>query len=175
MKQFDTKHIKHFTSHIKAILLSILFATIIEFPLAAQTRALNNSELEAVTILHKNTVCLLNETANVHGQLSVTFFVKFTVKKVKDKIVLNWITGNEKNLSHFTVERSFDGLNFSDAGIVFTNDNVDIMEQYSFKDVLRSNSKGVVYYRLKLAGSNGQIEYSVVRKVRIGDRKEIYR
>ena len=177
MKQFNTKPIKNFTRDIKAIMLSMLFASIIEFPLSAQTHPLNNSVLKAVSILQENTTCLLNETANVDGQLSVTSSAKltsFAVKKVKDKIILNWTTDQEENLSHFTVERSFDGLNFSDAGIVFTNDNVDVMKQYSFKDVLRSNSKGVVYYRLKMVGIDGQTEYSSVKKIRVNDKKGKY-
>ena len=85
------------------------------------------------------------------------------------KVNLNWVTGHEKDLSHFVIERSTNGSDFSDAGIVFANGNSSVVQNYSFQDMLNTASKGVVYYRLKMMDSQKRYQYSAVRVIRVGD------
>src|SRR5215213_4484193 len=58
----------------------------------------------------------------------------FGVSVVNKKISVNWSTAVEKNASHFVVQRSTDGVEFTDAGIFFTEGNFDSSRSYSFRD-----------------------------------------
>jgi hypothetical protein len=96
----------------------------------------------------------------------------FTAKPLNNaKVVLNWSTAQEKNASHFTIEKSLNGKEFSDAGIVFTMSNSDLPQQYSFTDNLRAGENGMIYYRLKMVDLDGKMQHSPVKAVRIGDEK----
>lgn len=85
------------------------------------------------------------------------------------KVDLSWVTGHEKDISHFIVERSTNGIDYSESGVVFAAGNSSAVQNYSFPDVLNTSSKGVVYYRLKMMDSRKRYQYSPVRIVRIGD------
>src|SRR5690606_10919261 len=54
----------------------------------------------------------------VQGTLPVKLS-SFTAKKENTKAVLNWGTEQEKNVSHFVIERSLNGTDFTDAGLLF--------------------------------------------------------
>ena len=96
----------------------------------------------------------------------------FTAKGLStDKVVLNWNTSQEKNSSHFTIEKSLDGKEFSDAGIVFSMGNSEQPQQYTFTDKLRTGEKGMIYYRLKMVDVDGKSYHSPIKVVRIGDEK----
>jgi len=85
------------------------------------------------------------------------------------KVSLDWTTGHEKDLSHFVVERSTNGVDYAEAGIVFAMGNSTAVQNYSFSDMLNTSSKGVVYYRLKMMDSQKRYQYSMVRIVRLGE------
>ncbi|MGZ8558400.1 MAG: T9SS type A sorting domain-containing protein, partial [Chitinophagaceae bacterium] len=90
-----------------------------------------------------------------------------------DKVDLKWVTTSEKNVSHFSIEKSTDGKNYSEAGLVFAYGNTSETINYSFTDKNISTSKaGLVYYRLRSVDIDGKNELSHVRSVRIGNRKE---
>ena len=96
----------------------------------------------------------------------------FTAKGLNSgKVVLNWNTSQEKNSSHFTIEKSLDGKDFSDAGIIFSMGDSEQPQQYSFTDELRSSDKGIIYYRLKMVDTDGKSQHSAIRVVRIGEEK----
>jgi len=63
---------------------------------------------------------------------------------------LKWATSSEKNVSHFSVEKSFDGQNFSQAGLVFAAGNSAAIVNYTFADKnINTSQKGIIYYRLR--------------------------
>lgn len=95
----------------------------------------------------------------------------FDAALINKQVVLSWSTSQEKNASHFTVERSTDGVEFTDAGIIFTEGNFDTERSYSFKDPISTNGKGVLYYRLKLVDLDGKHDYSQIRIIKLGDTK----
>lgn len=87
-------------------------------------------------------------------------------------VLLSWTTGKEKELSHFTIERSTNGVDFTDAGLLFANGNSDVALQYKFKDALPSTAGGMVYYRLKMVDMDGKTQHSPVRMLRLGGDKQ---
>lgn len=87
-----------------------------------------------------------------------------------DKVVnLKWVTESEINNSHFEVERSFDGTNFSTLGLVLDAASVyGSSKTYLYKDNgVELASKSVAYYRLKQIDLNGRVTYSNVLTVRL--------
>src|SRR5215217_5814965 len=50
----------------------------------------------------------------------------------KQIVNLTWTTGQERSLSHFTIEKSVNGVDFSEIAIVFANDQGAVRNQYSF-------------------------------------------
>ena len=93
----------------------------------------------------------------------------FNVSLNNKKVTLNWVTGHEKDLSHFVVERSTNGQDYVEAGAVFARGNSTIVQEYSFPETLNTTVKSVVYYRLKMMDSQRRYQYSPIRIVRIGD------
>lgn len=87
------------------------------------------------------------------------------------KTTLSWSSSQEKNFSHYVVERSFDGREFNEIAIVFGNNNNDVRADYSYTDNVGS-SKGIIYYRLKMVDLDKRSKYSAVRIIRIGEEKE---
>ena len=78
----------------------------------------------------------------------------------------------EKDVSHFVIEKSFDGKTYTDAGVLFTDGNSNVRRDYSFKDELKNSTSGLVYYRLKTVDLDGKYTQSVVRIIRLGDESK---
>ena len=108
----------------------------------------------------------------IAGTFLPVTLTSFTAKSLTDKkVILNWATAQEKNSSHFTIEKSLNGKDFSDAGILFSMGNSELPQQYSFTDELRTGEKGIIYYRLKMVDMDGKSKHSPIKVVRIGDQK----
>jgi hypothetical protein len=88
-------------------------------------------------------------------------------------VSLKWTTTMEKNTSHFIIERSFDGIDYSDAAMLVTAGNSDIQRSYSFNDKVAAGNSGTIYYRLLLVDLDGRTKTSDIRIVRIGKSAEV--
>lgn len=84
-----------------------------------------------------------------------------------NKADLKWTTASEINVSHFVVERSTDGANYNDAGVVFAYGNATDKTNYNFSDNVSSIQSGIVYYRLRSVDIDGKFQYSETRIIRI--------
>ncbi len=82
---------------------------------------------------------------------------------------LVWSTTSHTNFSHFVIEKSTNGKDFSDAGVMFADANSDASYtfNYSYKDNLQNNTSSVVYYRLKMVDIDGKYSYSEIRMIRL--------
>jgi hypothetical protein len=88
--------------------------------------------------------------------------------KKSNNVILNWVTSPEKTMSHFVVQRSADGNNFDDKAIVFTEQNNNTTKRkYDYSDNTSATESSVLYYRLKMVGLNGGINYSQIKKIRL--------
>ena len=87
--------------------------------------------------------------------------VSFDAKLVNNKPSLTWVTEDEKNVSHFDVEKSSDEINFlkiktlnsKDGGVYNTVDN--------------SPQIGNNYYRLKMIDTDGKFETTATKVVNV--------
>ena len=77
---------------------------------------------------------------------------------------LTWSTSQEQNSSKFIVERSTNGVDFSEIGVVAAAGNSNITRNYRFTDA--APAKGINYYRLRMVDVNNSFKNSVIRNVR---------
>ncbi|HMT30245.1 MAG TPA: hypothetical protein PKD91_13300 [Bacteroidia bacterium] len=93
--------------------------------------------------------------------------IKFNAQVTADNnIQLMWETASEINNNYFKIERSNDGINFTEIGIVKGNGNTTQLHKYSFQDMNTVFDK-VVYYRLKEVDFNGESSFSSVIPMQI--------
>jgi len=73
---------------------------------------------------------------------------------------LAWTTSGIGNSSGFSIERSYNGIDFSKIGYVATTGGIDTAANYSFLDPEVAEADN--YYRLSEVQSGGQLQYSSV-------------
>jgi hypothetical protein len=83
-------------------------------------------------------------------------------------VSLKWTTTVERNASHFIIERSFDGSEYSDIAMLFAAGNSEINIDYAYADKVPAGNSGTIYYRLKMVDLDGRSKTSDIRVVRIG-------
>jgi len=96
----------------------------------------------------------------------------FNAQKKNSDVTLQWSTTMERNVSHFTVQRSIDGAAFDDDAIVFSEGNSEIRKDYSYTDKINGLPGHLVYYRLKMVNLDAKFYYSKMVVVRLGDEKQ---
>jgi Secretion system C-terminal sorting domain len=101
----------------------------------------------------------------VVSTLPVTL-VSFSAMLENNKADLTWTTATEINVSHFVIEKSTDGKNFNDAGMVFAYGNTTEKMNYSFSDHVNTDQSAVIYYRLRSVDVDGKFTYSATRVIR---------
>lgn len=79
------------------------------------------------------------------GSLPLTM-LSFTARQLQEKVWLNWSTASEQNTKDFIVQRSTDGIAWSNIGSVNAAGNSSTVQQYSFWDTHASYGNNI--YRL---------------------------
>ncbi len=87
----------------------------------------------------------------------------FTASLVKTQVELNWQTSSELNNDFFTVQRSFDDVNFIDIGKVDGAGTSRTIKDYNFIDA--KPIIGRSYYRLRQTDFDGTYQFSKVRTI----------
>lgn len=84
---------------------------------------------------------------------------------------LEWATASEKNNSHFTVERSRNGLDFED--LFEQKGKSKSIEKITYRQKDGEPLKGISYYRLRQSDADGMVTYSEIQAVEI-DQKPVF-
>ncbi len=92
----------------------------------------------------------------------------FSPKTKTGYVLLEWATAAEINNDFFTIERSFDGTNWSIIGYVQGAGDSNRSLHYEFAD--NNPVEGVLYYRLKQTDFDGQFEYFDPVAVQFGSK-----
>ena len=79
--------------------------------------------------------------------------------RIEKTVKVQWNVQNEINISHYSIERSSDGLNFSEIGAIVSNE----IGEYQFNDLNPYSENN--YYRIIGLENNGYKNYSKVVKV----------
>jgi len=104
------------------------------------------------------------------GSLPVTL-VSFTAAlNSSNEVDIKWTTSWEKNVSHFAIERSTDGENYSQIGLVFAAGNSSDLMNYSFTDKKLDANNKTFYYRLRSVDLDASFELSAIRTVTVGSQ-----
>ncbi len=99
-------------------------------------------------------------------------FMSFDAVVKEKAVVLNWVTTNEINHSHFDVERSFEGTNFKKIGSVSVPVKIT-GDKNSYKHTdndIELQSRQYTYYRLKQIDIDGKSGYSKVIMLRLNPK-----
>jgi IgA Peptidase M64/Secretion system C-terminal sorting domain len=94
-------------------------------------------------------------------------WLQFEAKREQNHALLTWQTAQEENVSHFDVQRSFDGKNFRSIGTVKAN-NVKTKSDYRFMD--NSLLRGATYYRLQQFDKDEKSSFSPIRTLEKSDK-----
>ncbi|RYZ93974.1 MAG: T9SS type A sorting domain-containing protein [Sphingobacteriaceae bacterium] len=109
------------------------------------------------------------QTVNIVVPLPVDL-ISFNVNKLGNATAkLDFATAWEVNNRGFEVERSTNGVYWTNIGFVQGNGNANHIINYSFTTSLAGINSPVVYYRLKQVDFNGQFEYSAIRTIRLNN------
>jgi hypothetical protein len=107
---------------------------------------------------------------NVSGNLIVPIELnEFAAICQNDKTILRWSTASELNNNYFTIERSFNGLNFEPITIINGAGTSNQPNFYSFEDDLHSIT---AYYRLLQTDYDGTTKTSSIISVTCGNQTE---
>jgi hypothetical protein len=80
-----------------------------------------------------------------------------------EQVDLLWETATESNSSHFTIQRSRDGIQFFDLESVSAGGNTTATRKYARQD--RSPFSGTNYYRLKMVDLDETVAFSPIVQV----------
>jgi hypothetical protein len=94
--------------------------------------------------------------------------IKFTAKSKVNGVEVKWATATEKNSAYFDVERSANGIDFTEIGQVEGKGNSNELQAYELLD--KAPFAGVNYYRLKQVDLDGSFTYSNIVSVKLGDK-----
>jgi hypothetical protein len=94
-------------------------------------------------------------------------FVKLSGQlQSNNKVPLSWTIIAATPVDHFEVERSIDNRNFIKTGTVTQVVNLNVQQTFNFTDDVSSVTKDVIYYRIKVVGKSGEIQYSNILVIR---------
>ncbi|MEQ1675349.1 MAG: T9SS type A sorting domain-containing protein [Chitinophagaceae bacterium] len=96
--------------------------------------------------------------------------ISFGATYKNQNTLLNWVTENLENFSHFEVERSSDGSNFASVASKQPMGNLSDRTTYTHTDNLALQTGNVFYYRLKMVDINGDFKYSAIILIRKDDK-----
>ncbi|HZH66669.1 MAG TPA: hypothetical protein VEY10_17390 [Flavisolibacter sp.] len=107
--------------------------------------------------------CLLSLSAFAQEQkTSIEDISIITTSAGTTSAQLSWKKGDE-SIAYFIVERSTDGVDFKQCGIVFLSDNPEFV-QYKFRDKITNNMHGLIY-RVGIVNEQKRLSYLPVKKV----------
>lgn len=99
-------------------------------------------------------------------------FLTTNGKKNGAQVQINWEVADEADLTNYIIERSYNGYEFTTAGIVGNKPNNETISKYSFSDAL-AGKEATTYYRIKAQDAYGQTFFSKVITIQTVLSKDI--
>jgi hypothetical protein len=96
----------------------------------------------------------------------------FEGKLYNNRVLLNWSTASNQKIKYFEIEKSTDGLDFSSLNIIKKQFASNDIMNYNSSDEVNASNSYFVYYRLKTVSENGQVTYSKVVRLFIGEKEK---
>jgi hypothetical protein len=89
---------------------------------------------------------------------------EFSVDLRNNQTELSWVTDQESNSSHFEIERSADGTNWTKIASIAAKGNSSVQSKYAF--TYKTPVSGINYYRLKMVDMDNSFDFSEIKTVR---------
>jgi len=111
--------------------------------------------------------CIPHQSLGMTGVIvvsssAIAALTDFDIELAQDqKAVINWKTMNEKDIAYYSVQRSTDGVNFTEIAKVNPSNN-GITAPYRSLDNTISDNK-YVYYQLEIADKTGNTQLSDIK------------
>lgn len=102
-------------------------------------------------------------SVEVKGTLPLTL-LSFSGNYAGNQVNLFWTTTEEKDVSHFEIERSEDGTRFTNIAAVPVQNSTAAEHHYSY--VVNGTLQTAAYFRLRMVDIDGKYEYSRVLMVK---------
>jgi hypothetical protein len=117
-----------------------------------------NEPANTITVTGQSTEYILGR---VGGVLPINL-ISFGAVKKDNNVVINWITTNEINVSHFELEKSIDGYLFTTLANTTAKGSAS---QNSYQTIDNNPFNGINFYRLKIFDTDDKYTYSQVVKI----------
>jgi hypothetical protein len=88
-------------------------------------------------------------------------FLEVNGKRDGTKVQINWEVSDEKDLTNYIIERSYNGYEFTSAGMIGNKPEKGLTGNYSFSDAM-AGKDAAIYYRIKAQDATGQTFFSKV-------------
>ncbi len=89
-----------------------------------------------------------------------TEFLSVSALDDNGNITVRWQVTNEQNVHDYAIERSFDGSNFTTAGVIAWQPAAGSSNDYTFTDAETGGLHPLIYYRIMRVDADGQYAYS---------------
>ena len=91
-----------------------------------------------------------------------------------NEVALQWGIITSNSIHHFDIQRSTDNVHFEK--VISRGENVSLNELNNFTsfDNIQNVNENLIFYRLKITGANGQVEYSNVIVIRKNTIKTLF-
>jgi cytoskeletal protein CcmA (bactofilin family) len=122
----------------------------------------SGSELTGSGTVNLDGTCSGPDTFCASGPLPIELLF-FKVEAVNKQVHLTWATASEENFDFFSIERSEDGQEYYEIGVVPGNGFSDEMINYEYLD--QTPLPGRSFYRLKAVDFDGSFEYFQIESV----------
>lgn len=94
-------------------------------------------------------------------------FLQFNAVQREKSVDLNWRITTSEQISHFEIERSFDGKSFRKIGELQQTLSANTTANFSYSDTDMTGASNTIYYRVKAVGKLGTNKYTNVLTVRL--------
>jgi hypothetical protein len=100
------------------------------------------------------------------GSVLPVQFLQLTAVLQNDEVLLNWSVIALKDVDHFEIEQSTDNINFAKTGVVSQPVKLNEPQNFSFNDNVSNVNRDIIYYRIKVLGKAGEVQYSNIVLIR---------
>lgn len=97
--------------------------------------------------------------------------IEFTGHNENAVNILNWKTATELNTKNFVIEKSANGIEYEEIGVVQAAGNSFTTKDYTFTDTNPYNAENI--YRLRMVDIDESFKYSKLISIKIRDNKHI--
>jgi len=96
-----------------------------------------------------------------------TEFLSVSASDQNGNSIVDWQVANEQDVHEYTVEKSFDGNNFTTAGVIAYKPAPGSINDYTYTDPGTGNTHPLIYYRVKQVTVGGQYAFSKIVQVKL--------